>query len=89
MAQVVDREEAVRQQLLRSEEVRQVGTAEALAGAAVALGVNGLLLVEVARVAQIEASSRDPGLPFAGNPGGQNAVEEDNAAKDGFEKVHG
>ena len=88
MAQVVDREEAVRQQLLRSEEVRQVGTAEALAGAAVTLGVNGLLLVEVARVAQIEASSRDPGLPIAGNPGGQDGVEEVNTTEDGFKEVH-
>jgi hypothetical protein len=88
MAQVVDREEAIRQQLLGSEEVRQVGTAEALAGAAVALGVNGLLLVEVARVAQIEASSRDPGLPIAGNPGGQNGVKEVNAAEHRLEKIY-
>jgi hypothetical protein len=88
MAQVVDREEAVRQQLLRSEEVREVGTAEALAGAAVALGVNGLLLVKVARVSQIEPSSRDPGLPIAGNPGGQDGVEEVNTTKDGFKEVN-
>ena len=88
MAQVVDREEAVRQQLLGSEEVRQVGTAEAPTGAAVTPGVNGLLFVEVARVAQIEASSRDPGLPIAGNPGGQDGVEEVNTTKDGFKEVN-
>jgi hypothetical protein len=88
VAQVVDREQAVGQQLLGAEEMRQVGTAKAPAGAAVALGVNGLLLVEVARVAQIEASSRDPGLPIAGNPGGQDGVEEVNTTKDGFKEVN-
>jgi hypothetical protein len=70
MAQVVDRQQAVRQQLLGSEEVRQVGTAKAPTGAAITPGIDGLLLVQVARVAQIEASPSDPGLPIAGNPGG-------------------
>jgi hypothetical protein len=88
MAQVVDREETVCKQLLGSEEVRQVGTAKAPAGAAVAPGIDGLLLVQVARVAQIEAPPSDPGLPVAGNPGGQDGVEEVNAAKDGFKQVN-
>jgi hypothetical protein len=51
VAQVVDREQAVGQQLLGTEEVCQVGTAEALAGAAVALSIDRLLLIEVAGVA--------------------------------------
>ena len=88
MAQVVDREEAVGQQLLRSEEVRQVGTAKAPAGAAVTPGIHGLLLVQVARVAQIEASPSSPCLPIAGNPGGQDGVEEVNAAKNGLKQVY-
>ena len=88
MAQVVDREKAVCQQLLGSEEVRQVGAAKAPAGAAVTLGIDGLLLIKVARVAQIEAPPSDPGLPIAGNPGGQNGVEEVNAAKDGLKQVN-
>ena len=88
MAQVVDREEAVRQQLLGSEEVRQVGTAKAPAGAAITPGIHRLLLVQVARVAQIEAPPSDPGLPITGNPGGQDGVEEVNAAKDGLKQVN-
>jgi hypothetical protein len=88
VAQVVDREEAVRQQLLRSEEVRQVGTTEAPAGAAVAPGINGLLLVKVARVAQIEAPPGDPSLPVAGDTGREDGIEEVNATKDGFKEVN-
>jgi hypothetical protein len=88
MAQVVDREQAVGQQLFGSEEVRQVGTTEAPTGAAVTLGIDGLLLIEVARVAQIEAPPSDPGLPIAGNPGGQDGVEEVNTTKDGFKEVN-
>ena len=88
MAQVVDREEAVGQQLLRSEEVRQVGTAKAFAGAAVTQRIYGLLLIEVARVAQVEPPPGDPGLPIAGNPGGQDGVEEVNAAKNGLKQVY-
>jgi hypothetical protein len=88
MAQVVDREKAVCQQLLGSEEVRQVGTAKAPTGAAVTLGIDGLLLIQVPRVAQIEAPPSDPGLPIAGNPGGQDGVEEVNAAKDGLKEIY-
>jgi hypothetical protein len=47
VAQVVDREQAVSQQLLGAEEMRQVGTAKAPAGAAVAQLIDGLLLIEV------------------------------------------
>jgi hypothetical protein len=89
MAQVVDREQAVGQQLLGSEEVCQVGTAKAPTGAAIALGVNGLLLVEVSGIPQIEAPPGDPGLPIAGNPGGQNRVKEVNAPQDCLEQVNG
>jgi hypothetical protein len=88
MAQVVDRQEAVCKQLLGSEEVRQVGAAKAPAGAAVTPGIDGLLLVKVARVAQIEAAPRDPGLPVAGDTGGQDGVEEVDAAKDGLKQVN-
>jgi hypothetical protein len=88
MAQVVDREQAVCQQLLGSEEVRQVGTAKARTGAAITPGIHWLLLVQVARVAQIEAPPSDPGLPITGNPGGQDGVEEVNAAKDGLKQVN-
>jgi hypothetical protein len=88
MAQVMDREEAVCQQLLSSEEMRQVGTAKAPTGAAVTLGIDGLLLIEVPRVAQIEAPPSDPGLPIAGNPGGQNGVEEVDTTEDSFKQIN-
>jgi hypothetical protein len=88
MAQVVDRKEAVRQQLLGSEEVRQVGTAKAPTGAAIAQGIHRLLLVQVACVAQIEAPPSDPCLPIASNPGGQDGVEEVDATEDRLKQVN-
>jgi hypothetical protein len=45
MAQVMDREEAIAEQLLRSEEVCEVGTAEPPAGRAVTAGVQRLVLI--------------------------------------------
>lgn len=50
MAQVVDRQEAVREELLRSEEVGQIGPAEPSARAAIAVLVNRLLLLQVAGI---------------------------------------
>jgi hypothetical protein len=87
VAQVVDREQAVGQQLLGAEEMRQVGTAKAPAGAAVAQRIDGLLLIEVPRVAQVEAPPGNPGLPIAGDPGGQDGIEEVNAAQDGLQEI--
>jgi hypothetical protein len=89
VAQVVDREEAVGQQLFGSEEVRQVSTAKAPAGAAVTLGIDGLLLIEVPCVAQIEAPPSDPGLPIACDSGGQDGVEEVHAAQDRLKQIDG
>jgi hypothetical protein len=45
MAQVVDREKAIAEQLLRPEEVCQIGTAEPAAGRAVTGGVQRLVLI--------------------------------------------
>jgi hypothetical protein len=89
VAQVVDRQEAVGQQLFGSEEVRQVGTAKARTGAAIALGIDGLLLIKVTCVAQVETTASDPSLPIAGDSGGQDGVEEVHAAQDRLKQIDG
>jgi len=45
MTQVMDREEAIAEQLLRSKEVCQIGAAEPTAGRAVTGGVQRLVLI--------------------------------------------
>jgi hypothetical protein len=85
----MDGKEAVGQQLFGSEEVRQVSTAKARTGAAIAQGIDGLLLIKVPCVAQIQTPPTDPGLPIAGNSGGQNGVEEVHAAQDRLKQIDG
>jgi hypothetical protein len=87
VAQVVDREEAVGQQLFGAEEVRQVGAAEAPTGAAIALDIDGLLLIKVSGVAQVEAAPGNPGLTIAGHPSWENRVEEVNTTEYRLEQV--
>ena len=61
----MDREQPIGKQLFCSEEMGHIGPAEATAGAAIARGIHGLLLVQVPAVAQVDSPPGDPRLAVA------------------------
>ena len=88
MAQVMDRKEAIAEQLLRPKEVCQVGTAEPPAGGTVAACVKGLILVQVPRVPEVHASPCHPRLAVARYPRWENGIKEVNSAQYRFQQIN-
>ena len=81
MPQVVDREEAVAEQLLRTEEVGQVSPAEPTAGRAVTERIKRLIFVQVSCVPQVHPAAGHPGLTVARNSRWEDGIKEVNAAQ--------
>src|SRR3712207_170156 len=75
-ADVVQREEAVSQQLVLPYQVRQVGTSEARARLAGTLGVKRSEIPAVAGVLEVEATIGGQRCPVAGEAGREHAVED-------------
>ena len=81
--------EPVCQQLIRPEQVGEVGPAEAPAEQASTTLLDRPRVVAEALVANVEPAARDPELTVAGHPRRQHGVEQVNAAMDRLEQVRG
>src|SRR5947208_5418102 len=76
IGEVVDRREAITEQLLRSKEVREVGAREGRTRLATAPWIHRARVVLEAAVADIQPALAGPQLPGARHPGGKHAIEQ-------------
>ena len=79
--------EAVRQQLLGPEQMRQIGPREPGAEEARAVVLDRRWIIEEASVADVQPTARDPQLAVPRDPRREHAVEQVDAAVDRLEEV--
>ena len=72
----MDRKEPIDEELLRAEEVGEVGTAEAETGSAITRRIDRYILVEMASIVKVQPSASHPGLTIAGDARGEDGVKQ-------------
>jgi len=88
-AEVMDGGQAVGQELLAPEKVMKVGGGKGAAGVAIAALFNGARLLPKAGVGDVAPPQGGEEAAVAGNPGGEGAIEEVNAAGHAVDQVLG
>lgn len=86
---VVGGQQDVAQDFIGPDQVAEVGATEIMAGVAAAGGVQRGGVTGVLGIVQVEPAAQEHGCAVAGQPGGQDAVEDVYAAQDSVDQVFG